>query len=31
LAPSIGREALVSFMRDGKLERTLLLAAERGR
>ena len=30
-AERIGREALVSFMRDGKLERTLLLAAERGR
>jgi S1-C subfamily serine protease len=30
-AERIGREALVSFMRDGKLERASLRAAERGR
>jgi S1-C subfamily serine protease len=30
-AGRIGRETLVSFMREGKLERTSLRAAERGR
>jgi len=30
-AERIGREALVSFMRDGKLERASLRAVERGR
>jgi S1-C subfamily serine protease len=31
VAERIGRETLVSFMRDGKLQRTSLRAAERGR